>query len=96
MTDIVRRLRHGWPEDEILSKDMPRVRADAMEAAGEIERLRERQEDRLDDNHWNTLQEMLNALNDLPGVFERVEAFMIGRGIESPKVEIEALHKIAF
>ena len=66
------------------------------ETLAEIERLRNRQEDRLDDNHWNTLQEILNALSDLPGVFERVEAFMIGRGIESPKVEIEALHKIAF
>jgi hypothetical protein len=50
----------------------------------------------MDDNHWNTLQELLNAVAELPGVFERVEAFMIGRGIEAPKVEIEALHKVAF
>ena len=50
----------------------------------------------MDDNHWNTLQELLNALAHLPGVFERVDAFMRGRGIEDPKVEIEALHSIAF
>lgn len=50
----------------------------------------------MDDNHWNTLQELLNAVADLPGVFDRVDAFMRGRGIEDPKAEMEALHKIAF
>lgn len=50
----------------------------------------------MDENHWNTLQELLNAVNELPGVWDRVESFMMGRGIDNPKLEVEALHKIAF
>lgn len=53
-------------------------------------------ESQMDDNHWNTLQELLNAVSSLPGVADKVDAFMRGRGIEDPKAEIEALHKIAF
>ncbi len=49
-----------------------------------------------DDNHWNTLQEILNAIGDLPGVMDRVEAYMRGRGIEDPQVEIAVLRNIAF
>ncbi len=50
----------------------------------------------MDDNHWNTLQELLTAVAELPGVFDKVDAYLRGRGIEDPKAEIEALHKIAF
>lgn len=50
----------------------------------------------MDDNHWHTLQEILNAVAELPGVWERVEAFMIGRGIDAPKSEMDALRKVAF
>jgi len=50
----------------------------------------------MDDNHWNTLQEILNALGDLPGVNDRIDAYMRERGIEDPEAEIDALRKIAF
>ena len=50
----------------------------------------------LDENHWNTLQELLNAVNSIPGVWERVEAYMIARDIDDPKAEVQALHDIAF
>jgi len=52
--------------------------------------------DTLDENHWHTLQELLTAVSSLPGVYERIEAFMMGRGIADPKVELEALHDKAF
>lgn len=45
----------------------------------------------MDDNHWNTLKNLLDAMTDLPGVAERVEAYMMGRGIEDPHAEIQAL-----
>lgn len=50
----------------------------------------------LDGNHINTLQELLNAVNGIPGVFERVEAYMIAREIEDPKAELSALHDAVF
>ncbi len=50
----------------------------------------------MDDNHWNTLQEILNAIGELPGTMDRVDAYMRGRGIEDPQAEIGALRDIAF
>ena len=50
----------------------------------------------LGDEQWETLQELLNAMGDLHGVFERVEAFMRGRGIKDPATEIKTLRAIAF
>ena len=50
----------------------------------------------MDDNHWNTLQEILNAIGCLPGVSERIDAYMRGRDIDDPEAEIRALRKIAF
>jgi hypothetical protein len=50
----------------------------------------------MDDNHWNTLQELLTAIGDLPGVMDKVDAYLRGRGIEDPQEEIRALRKIAF
>lgn len=56
----------------------------------------ERKPPELDENHWNTLQELLNAVDKIPGVWERVEAYMIAREIEDPKIEMQALRDIAF
>lgn len=56
----------------------------------------DKHEPALDENHFETLQNLLDAINRLPGVFERVEAYMVGRGVESPKDEIEALYKVAY
>lgn len=50
----------------------------------------------MDENHWNTLQEMLNAIGALPNVYERIDAYMRGRGIDDPDAEIRALRSIAF
>jgi hypothetical protein len=50
----------------------------------------------MDENHWNTLQELLTAIGDLPGVMEKVDAYMRGRGIEDPQEEICELRRIAF
>ena len=58
--------------------------------------IEKKREGEMDDNHWNTLQEILNALGDLPGVNDRIDAYMRGRGIEDPEAEIDALRKIAF
>ena len=53
-------------------------------------------DNQMDENHWNTLQEILNAIHGLSGVEDRIEAYMLGRGIEDPKLEIRALRNIAF
>jgi len=50
----------------------------------------------MDDNHWNTLQELLNAIGCLPGVADKIDAYMRGRDIEDPEAEIRALRQIAF
>lgn len=50
----------------------------------------------MDDNHWNTLQELLNAIGCLPGVMDKIDAYMRGRDIDDPQAEISALRKIAF
>jgi hypothetical protein len=50
----------------------------------------------MDDNHWSTLQELLTAIGDLPGVWDKIDAYMRGRGIENPDAEIRELRKIAF
>lgn len=50
----------------------------------------------MDDNTWNTLQEILNAIGAMPDIETRIDAFMRGRGIEDPAIEIRALRKIAF
>jgi len=50
----------------------------------------------MDDNHWNTLQEILNAIGAMPDIEARVDAFMRGRGIDEPQSEIRALRSIAF
>lgn len=47
----------------------------------------------LDENMINTLQELLQAVSHLPGVFERVEAWLLARYIQDPRGEIEALRK---
>lgn len=52
--------------------------------------------DQMDDNHWSTLQELLTAIGDLPGVMDKVDAYMRGRGIEDPQAEIRDLRRIAF
>lgn len=53
-------------------------------------------EAQMDGNHWNTLQELLNAIGALPGVMDKIDAYMRGRDIEDPQAEIGALRKIAF
>lgn len=50
----------------------------------------------MDDNHWSTLQELLTAIGDLPGVMDKIDSYMRGRGIEDPEAELRALRKIAF
>lgn len=50
----------------------------------------------MDDNHWNTLQELLTAIGALPGVMDKIDAYMRGRDIEDPQAEIRALRQIAF
>ncbi|MCK7474038.1 MAG: hypothetical protein MZV49_12105 [Rhodopseudomonas palustris] len=30
----------------------------------------------MDGNHWNTLQELQNAIGDLPGVYDKIDAYM--------------------
>lgn len=50
----------------------------------------------MNDNHWNTLQELLTAIGALPGMMDKIDAYMRGRGIEDPRAEIGALRKIAF
>lgn len=50
----------------------------------------------MDDNHWSTLQSLLTAIGDLPGVMDKVDAYMRGQGVEDPQLEIRALRKIAF
>jgi hypothetical protein len=50
----------------------------------------------MDDNHWNTLQELLTAIGCLPGVMDKIDAYMRGRDIEDPQAEIRALRQIAF
>lgn len=50
----------------------------------------------LDENQINTVQEILNAIRDLKGVYDRADAYLRGRGIEDPQAEIEALHKAVF
>lgn len=50
----------------------------------------------MDDNHWNTLQELLTAIGYLPGVYDKIDAYMRGRGIDDPESEIRALRQIAF
>lgn len=53
-------------------------------------------EAQMDDNHWHTLQEILTAIGDLPGVMDKIDSYMRGRGFEDPQAEICALRKIAF
>lgn len=50
----------------------------------------------MDDNHWNTLQELLNAIGAMPDVSARIDAYMRGRDIDDPEAEMRALRKIAF
>lgn len=56
----------------------------------------ERKPPELDENHWCTIQEILTAIGDLPGVMEKVDSYMRGRGIENPQAEICELRRIAF
>jgi hypothetical protein len=53
-------------------------------------------EAQMDDNHWNTLQEILNAIGALPGVMDKIDAYMRGRDIDDPQSEIRALRQVAF
>ena len=41
--------------------------------------------------HMGTIQDMFNAVCELPGVAERVEAYMLGRGVENPREAMKAL-----
>jgi hypothetical protein len=50
----------------------------------------------MDENHLNTLQEILNAIGAMPDIEARIDAFMRGRGIDDPDAEIRALRMIAF
>jgi hypothetical protein len=50
----------------------------------------------MDDNHWNTLQELLNAIGAMPDISARIDAYMRGRDIDDPEAEIRALRQIAF
>lgn len=51
---------------------------------------------KMDDNHWSTLQELLTAIGHLPGVMDKIDSYLRGRGIEDPQEEIRALRQIAF
>lgn len=48
------------------------------------------------EDQWITIQTLLNAIDSLPGVRERVEAYMLGRGFDTPSDDIQEIHKIAF
>lgn len=48
------------------------------------------------DDHWNTLQELLTAINALPGVRTQIEAYMMGRGLDDPGEDLRELQRIAF
>lgn len=50
----------------------------------------------MDDNLRSTLQELLTAIGDLPGVMDKIDAYLRGRGVDDPQEEIRALRKIAF
>lgn len=50
----------------------------------------------LDDTHFNTMQEIVTAIYDIPGVADKVDTYMRGRGIEDPQAEICALRKVIF
>lgn len=50
----------------------------------------------LDEDHFNTLQELLSAVHCLPSVYDRIEAYMYGRNSEDPRAAIEALYNIAY
>lgn len=50
----------------------------------------------LDGNHVSTVQEILSAISDLPGVMEKIDAYMRGRGIEDPQAEIGELRSVVF
>lgn len=77
-------------------------RADAMLAGEDLSKLPkvtvvDRDEpNQVGDEHWSTVQELLNAMSDLPGLAERVDAYMRGRGIDDPAEDIARLRKAAF
>lgn len=48
----------------------------------------------LTDHHFDTLYELLMAINHLPHVRDLIEAYMRGRGHEDPTEQIETLHKL--
>ena len=47
------------------------------------------------EDDWIVLQEVLHAISELPTVWERVEAYLIARGIEVPREAVERWRKIA-
>ena len=51
---------------------------------------------KLGDDMVELLQEVSNAIGDLPGVWERVEAYLLGRGIEKPREQWDALRGLLF
>jgi len=67
---------------------------------GPIERLVEMDQAKADtplsDDENITLQELLNALGDIPGVYDKVDAYMRGRGIGDPSAHLEALRAKTF
>lgn len=50
----------------------------------------------LDEDHIHTIQELLTAVYDLPGVADKVDAWLRGRGFEDPQENIRDLRKQIF
>lgn len=51
---------------------------------------------KLGDDMVEFLQEVSNAIGDLPGVWDRVEAYLLGRGIDNPRQEWDRLRSLLF
>ena len=57
-------------------------------------KIRDMTSPEMTDEHFDTLYDVLHAINDLPHVRSLVEAYMRGRGCEDPAEQIDALHKL--
>lgn len=53
-------------------------------------------DDGMTEKNWFTVQRLLDAISDLPGVRDRVEAYMLGCGVEDPARDIADLYAVAF
>lgn len=50
----------------------------------------------LNEDENDTVQSLLQAINELPGVRVQVEAYMRGQGDSDPTASIEAIHAKVF